>query len=87
MWFPGRAAFPTLGPLGGAAFPRSCGGRPRGPRRLSTVGGAVAHGLYTEQPFYCSLGRRLAPRGGVPECGERARRAARDVRTRMVCHS
>ena len=87
MWFPGHAAFPTLGPPSGASFPRSCCGRPHGPRRLSTVCGAVTNGLYTEQPFYCSLGCRLAPRGGVPECGERARRAARDVRRQVVCHS
>jgi hypothetical protein len=54
MWFPGHAAFPTLGPPGGAAFPRSRRGRPRGSRRLSTVCGEIAHGLYTEHPFYCN---------------------------------
>jgi hypothetical protein len=80
MWFPGHAAFPTLGPLGGAAFPRSLVAGPLRSPRLSTVCGAVAHVLYTERPFYCTLGCRLASRGGVPACGERARRAARDVR-------
>ena len=52
--FRGLAGLPTVRPRGGVACPRSCGGRPPLVSRLSTAPWPAVHGLYTEQPFYCS---------------------------------
>ena len=52
--FLGLAGLPTVRPRGGVACPRSCGGRPPLAWRLSTASWVAVHGLYTEQPFYCS---------------------------------
>ena len=65
MWLLGQGALPTLGPPGERLCPRFLAVRPRWLALLSTVYGSLAHRSYTEQPFYCSLGGRLAPPGSV----------------------
>ena len=87
MWLRGRVALPTLDPPGEWLCPRFSVVLPRWLSPLSTVCRPVTHELYTEQSFYCSFGCRLATLAGCHALWLCARRADRDVRRRLVCHS